>query len=90
MATTGDPYLPRPVGALQEGDVRRVIHSADGPCCTVRWPGEEPSGPGATLLHVVGRKGGRVRPLTAKEVWRIQGGDIQEWPVKAPEGPGQH
>ena len=62
MATTGDPLLPKPVGTLQEGDKRRVIHSADGPCCTIRWPGDELLGPGATLVHVAGRGRGRIRP----------------------------
>ena len=89
MATTGDPYLPKPVGALQDGDERRATHSAGGPCRTVRWQGEEPLGPGGTLLHVVGRAGGRVRPLTAKEVWRAQGGKVEDWSAIAPEGPGR-
>ena len=61
--TTGDQLLPKPDGHVKLGGAKHLVHRADGPIGTVRWPGQEPQGPGAT--H--------------QEVWRVQGGSDEAW-----------
>ena len=51
MNTTGNRFLPRSIGSIKLGSRKYVIHSSDGPICTVRWPGEPITGAGATLLQ---------------------------------------
>ena len=51
-----------------------LVHSLEGAARTVRWPGDELHGPGATLVRDAGAGGASVRRLSDAEVWSVQGG----------------
>jgi len=86
IRSTGNPLLPKPAGHITIGGTKHLLHSPDGPAGTARWPGQEPTGPGATLLYIPGGTQGRVRALTPIEVWRIHGGSNEAWEAFRAEG----
>lgn len=78
IVTTGDPWLPRPVGHVvdKETNARYLVHSVKGVACGPRLVGDPLKIPGGTLLE---DGTGAVRPLLPEEVWEMQGGDQTSW-----------
>ena len=66
IVTTGDPWLPKPVGHLLEKSTgeRHLVHSHRGPACGPRLRGHPLKVPGGTLLE---DGSGNVRPLLPEE-----------------------
>ena len=73
IVTTGDPWLPKPVGHLLEKSTgeRHLVHSHRGPACGPRHRGHPLKIPGGTLVE---DGSGDVRPLLPEELWEMQGG----------------
>ena len=78
LITTGDKWLPKPVGHLVDvrAGSRHLVHSTRGPACGPRLRGERLKIPGGTLLE---DGTGLVRPLLPDEVWEMQGGLAEDW-----------
>ena len=78
LITTGDKWLPKPVGHLVDvrAGSRHLVHSTRGPACGPRLTGERLKIPGGTLLE---DGTGLVRPLLPEEVWEMQGGLAEDW-----------
>ena len=83
IITTGDKWLPRPVGHLYDKSQgkRHLVHSAKGVACGPRLKGDPLRIPGGTLID---DGTGAVRPLLPAEVWEMQGGSLQEWEESSP------
>ena len=83
--------LLRPAGhALpvdrRSGERRLLVHSAEGPSATVRWPGTLPYGPGGLLVAQTRQGAAQARALSPLEVWRVQGGQDAVWNAAAEAG----
>ena len=85
IVTTGDPWLPKPVGHLLEKSTgeRHLVHSHRGPACGPRLRGHPLKVPGGTLLE---DGSGNVRPLLPEELWEMQGGEAAVWNETPPSG----
>ena len=84
LVTTGDRWLPTPVGHVvdKRSNQKYLVHSVKGVACSPRLLGEKLRVPGGTLLE---DGSGAVRPLLPEEVWEMQGGKPEDWMEACPK-----